>query len=95
MSYTKTYSSTRPSLDVDYFVYPPSMVTYIRDNYVLTGLRIGVSKTFSQDMLTRNFTTIWADESAWNQYSQDPTIQSLWTQLRQYNSENGIVGSLN
>lgn len=91
MSYKETRLSFRTDPNIPFWDFPDEVKQHIEENYVATGLRESVSKTFSDDGLVRTYAGIWKDYAALQQFITDPVLVACQKDREAYNTANDIV----
>jgi hypothetical protein len=95
-----TRTQIRPSTSVAFFGQDNSAIssetlTYIRENYIITGKQINTDRTISTDGLTLTISTTWQSEEAFTEYRNDQfVIDNLIDVSNAYCEANGITSTL-
>jgi hypothetical protein len=73
MAYQTIKTTTRPNINVPFFLYNEQIINYIKNTYVATGKRISNTVTLSEDGLTQTVTSTWAT-GTFKEFRSDPQI---------------------
>jgi hypothetical protein len=85
MAYKTIRTYTRPNVYVPFFIFNEEIRNYTDQTYNQTGKRISVNTTVSENELQQITTSVWADESAFNEFLADPVIIRHTDLVRDYN----------
>jgi hypothetical protein len=85
---------TRPSLEIVFPTDPDEFTQYITNIYILTG-KCAEHRTvsYSEDNLTKTYTSVWNDDVAFNEALTDPEYVKNQEFLTQYCEANQITTS--
>jgi hypothetical protein len=86
-----TRSWTRPNTSVEWDVVPPDLREYIRQTYEQTGKRLSVTRTDSEDQLTRTHSEIWDSENDYNAFQADTSLRQYWSSKRAVYQAAGVT----
>ena len=92
MSITKIRTSTRPNTNIRFFEATEEDIQYISDKYVETGKRISRVVELKNNGLTQLITTVWKDQSAFDEWSAEVVYHQ---DANNYNTNNNIVVTIN
>lgn len=87
MPYKVTRTTTRPSVNDEYFQYP----TWFINQWIENGSILSTEKTDSTDGLTFTRVTTWKTEEDYNKFASHATTVSLNKQRDDHNTENGLT----
>jgi len=79
---------TRPNSNVGFFEANTSIISYIKDNYILPK-KITLSIT-NKDNKSTHFIN-YLSNNAYEELNSDTTFQKLWADRESYNLSNGIT----
>jgi hypothetical protein len=89
--YTVTRTLVRPSVDVEFFEMPTSLLEYVGQTYRSGSVTLlGTVRIMTPDRLTLTFTNTWASKEAFDAFKADPVIATYFTNLNAYCDANGI-----
>jgi hypothetical protein len=95
MIFLKTIRITkRPSVDIPFYQWSDSFISYVEDNYVNTNKLIGYIIALSDGGLTETRTSIWARISDFNTFINSDIADAVWIEREEYHKLNGIISSL-
>ena len=95
-----TRTQVRPNTSVEFFgqdnpAIAPEAITYMRENFIITGKQVNNDRTVSEDGLTLTVNTIWQSEEVFNEYRNDQfVIDNLINTSNTYCEANGISSAL-
>lgn len=88
---TRVYTRSNPNIPWHGQVLMTSAVNQKLVSYSTSGKMINVEKTFSEDGLTFTHKSYWLDQTAFDEYDNDPDLQEFWQQRNAYCQAVGIT----
>jgi hypothetical protein len=87
-------TTTRPSVDIPFYKWPDSFISFIEENYVNTKKLIGYKIELSEDKLTEIRTSIWASLADFQMFINSYEASDIWEAREQYQLINNITGTI-
>ena len=91
MSFETTSRVTRPNTGVAYYDPGSTYRNYRQTNYIDTGRITNISRTDSEDNLTRTVVVTWRDEDANTEWLEDSTCTAYRAARDTYESDNSFT----
>lgn len=92
----KTIRTTkRPSVDVPFYKWPESFISFTEKNYVNTKKLIAYKIELSEDNLTEIRTAVWDNIADFQEYIISIEAADVWEAREQYQNLNNIITSVN
>ena len=91
----KTVRTTkRPSVNIPFYQWSDSFISYTEENYVTTGKLIAYKIELSDDGLTEIRTSTWSSYTSYNSFVLSAPGLAEWQTREAYQRANGITGTL-
>ena len=91
MTFKVTRTVTRNSTTTPFYLYKADSLAYIVEKYDTTNKRIKFTVHETSDSLQRISVTEWVDESAYNEFKNDETLNAMVADGIAYNTIHNIT----
>jgi hypothetical protein len=84
----------RPSVDVPFYQWSESFISYTEENYVKTKKLIGYKIILSDDTLTETRRAAWTSFSDFQDFISSPSGSNEWLAREEYQYKNNITSTI-